>query len=90
MSKINLFGDMLKVFLLFLGPIIFVDTPTAVNGSEGSDIFLRCEATNAKTEWLIDGEIPNNGNLLFFLMQNPDSFAIFQHLSTKRPRMDCT
>ncbi|KAH1019754.1 hypothetical protein HUJ04_009530 [Dendroctonus ponderosae] len=38
----------------------FVDTPTEVNGTEGNDIFMRCEATNARTEWLIDGEFPSD------------------------------
>uniref|UniRef100_A0AAR5P0M3 Ig-like domain-containing protein n=2 Tax=Dendroctonus ponderosae TaxID=77166 RepID=A0AAR5P0M3_DENPD len=48
-------------FELIVSPTVdFVDTPTEVNGTEGNDIFMRCEATNARTEWLIDGEFPSD------------------------------
>ncbi|XP_050311929.1 hemicentin-1 isoform X1 [Anthonomus grandis grandis] len=43
--------------------IRFVDTPTTVTGSEGSDIFLKCDASGSdEIEWSVDGEVvPKDG-----------------------------
>ncbi|XP_050311930.1 hemicentin-1 isoform X2 [Anthonomus grandis grandis] len=56
-------GETMKYVLEVVEQIRFVDTPTTVTGSEGSDIFLKCDASGSdEIEWSVDGEVvPKDG-----------------------------